>query len=159
MNGTRKYFGSFFPVPLFHVRPSSPRFSSLRRMRRLRRYALSDWQRRQGPLSLIHCFSFTVGFPSNHSVVGPPGMVVAVRQYPVGVGKARRMLRGQLGKCSELIVLINVHVLLHSSLTSHSVLSLLMAFLKKSKDSQSHVSFPSILSTTSKFRPFSNQLS
>lgn len=86
-------------------------------------------------------------------------MVVAVRQYPVGAGKAGRRLRGELGKCSGLIVLINVRVLLHSSLTSHSVLSLLMAFWKKSKDSQSHVSFPSMLSTTSKPRSFSNQLS
>lgn len=88
-------------------------------------------------------------------------MVVAVRQYPVGAGKAGRRLRGELGKCSGLIVLINVRVrvLLHSSLTSHSVLSLLMAFWKKSKDSQSHVFFPSMLSTTSKPRSFSNQLS
>lgn len=86
-------------------------------------------------------------------------MVVAVRQYPVGAGKAGRRLRGELGKCSGLIVLINVRVLLHSSLTSHSVLSLLKAFWKKSKDSQSHVFFPSMLSTTSKPRSFSNQLS
>lgn len=60
-------------------------------------------------------------------------MVVAVSQSPVRAGKGGRMLRGQLGKCSGLIVLINVLVLLHSSLASHSVSSLLMAFLKSRK--------------------------
>lgn len=156
---TRKHFGSLFQIPLFHVHPSSPSFSSLRRMHRLRRYALSDWQRRQGLLSS------SIAFLRSGFSIQPLGSWTARNggSYQSGSIQWERGRREEcwgdnwesaLGwSCLSMFASFFIRA------CRVTVLSLLMAFLKKSKDSQSHVSFPSILSTTLKFRPFSNQLS